>query len=132
MLVRIKSDGQPELVTLEKVRFARAELPNPAPDVAPKAGKRGTNRRLEAITDIAYTDGKLLVAGLSNEEFASTLRCSRCRSVRWIAARRWKFIMAPMARSKPARRFGRSFRTRWVNRITCSPRTRARRWCNLR
>lgn len=74
ILVRIKSDGQPELVTLDKVKFARAELPNPAPDMAPEAGKRGTNRRLEAITDIAYTDGKLLVAGLSNEEFASTLR----------------------------------------------------------
>lgn len=74
MLVRVKQDGQPELVSLAKVKFSRAELPNPAPDAAPEAGKRGTNRRLEAITDIAYTDGKLLVAGLSNEEFASTLR----------------------------------------------------------
>ncbi|MBL9211613.1 MAG: hypothetical protein JNL92_14170, partial [Opitutaceae bacterium] len=74
MLVRVKANGQPELVTLDKVKFARAELPNPAPDAAPEAGKKGQNRRLEAITDIAYTDGKLLVAGLSNEEFASTLR----------------------------------------------------------
>jgi len=30
--------------------------------------------RLSAITDMAYVDGTLLVAGLSNEEFASTLR----------------------------------------------------------
>jgi hypothetical protein len=74
VLVRVKSDGQPEVVSLEKVRFSRAELPNPAPDAAPAPGKKGQNRRLEAITDIAYADGKLLVAGLSNEEFASTLR----------------------------------------------------------
>ena len=74
LLVRIKADGQPELVSLDKVKFSRAELPNPAPDAAPEPGKKGQNRRLEAITDIAYADGKLLVAGLSNEEFASTLR----------------------------------------------------------
>jgi hypothetical protein len=74
LLVRVKADGQPELVSLDKVKFSRAELPNPAPDAAPEPGKKGANRRLEAITDIAYADGKLLVAGLSNEEFASTLR----------------------------------------------------------
>jgi hypothetical protein len=74
VLVRVKADGQPEIVSLDKVKFSRAELPNPAPDAAPEPGKKGQNRRLEAITDIAYADGKLLVAGLSNEEFASTLR----------------------------------------------------------
>lgn len=74
VLVRVKANGQPELVPLEKVKFSRAELPDPAPDAAPQPGKKGQNRRLEAITDIAYADGKLLVAGLSNEEFASTLR----------------------------------------------------------
>lgn len=74
VLVRVKANGQPEVVSLAKVKFARAELPNPAPDAAPEPGKKGQNRRLEAITDIAYVDGKLLVAGLSNEEFASTLR----------------------------------------------------------
>lgn len=74
LLVRVKADGKAELVSLDKVKFSRAELPNPAPDAAPQPGKKGQNRRLEAITDIAYADGRLLVAGLSNEEFASTLR----------------------------------------------------------
>ncbi len=31
-------------------------------------------QRVEAITSMAFVDGKLVVAGLSNEEFASTLR----------------------------------------------------------
>jgi hypothetical protein len=74
LLVRVKADGNPELVALDKINFARAELPDPAADAVVGQGKRQSNRRLEAITDIAYADGKLLVAGLSNEEFASTLR----------------------------------------------------------
>lgn len=74
LLVRVKADGQAELVSLDRIAFARAELPNPAPDAPVGEGNRQSNRRLEAITDIAYTDGRLLVAGLSNEEFSSTLR----------------------------------------------------------
>lgn len=74
LLARVGAGGRVELVTLDKVRYSRVELPNPAPDAAPQPGKKGANRRLEAITDIAYADGRLLVAGLSNEEFASTLR----------------------------------------------------------
>jgi hypothetical protein len=74
LLIRVKADGQPELVSLDKVKFSRADLPDPAADAMVGQGKRQSNRRLEAITDIGYADGKLLVAGLSNEEFASTLR----------------------------------------------------------
>lgn len=74
LLVRVKADGQPEIVSLDRVKFSRAELPNPAADQMVGQGNRQQNRRLEAITDIAYADGRVLVAGLSNEEFASTLR----------------------------------------------------------
>lgn len=74
VLIRVKADGQPEIVALEKVKFSRVELPNPAADAMVGQGNRQSNRRLEAITDIAYADGRVLVAGLSNEEFASTLR----------------------------------------------------------
>lgn len=74
LLVRVKADGQPELVALEQVKFSRADLPNPAADQMVGQGNRAQNRRLEAITDIAYADGKVFVAGLSNEEFSSTLR----------------------------------------------------------
>ncbi len=73
-LVRVKADGQPELVSLEKVKFSRAELPDPPKDGVAGEGKRKSNPRMEAITDIAYVDGRVVVAGLSNEEFSSTLR----------------------------------------------------------
>ena len=76
LLVRVKASGQPELVSLDQVKFSRADLPDaPADAMAPAAsGKKGGNPRTEAITDIAYADGRVLVAGLSNEEFSSTLR----------------------------------------------------------
>ncbi|HUR56933.1 MAG TPA: hypothetical protein VM029_04440 [Opitutaceae bacterium] len=74
VLIRVKGDGSPEIVALEKVKFSRVELPNPADDAMVGQGNRASNRRLEAITDIAYVDGRVLVAGLSNEEFSSTLR----------------------------------------------------------
>ncbi len=74
VLVRVKADGQPEIVALENVLHARAELPDAPGDANVGEGKRQRNPRMEAITDIAYADGRVIVAGLSNEEFSSTLR----------------------------------------------------------
>lgn len=74
VLVRVKADGQPELVALEQVAFSRARLPDAPADAVVGEGNRRRNPRQEAITDIAYADGRVLVAGLSNEEFSSTLR----------------------------------------------------------
>lgn len=39
-----------------------------------KVDRRGNALRTDTITDLGYVDGKVIVAGLSNEEFASTLR----------------------------------------------------------
>ena len=65
VLVRVHSDGKIEDISLENVLFAKTELPNvPGPD---------NRQRAESITDIAYADGRVFVAGLSNEEFSSRL-----------------------------------------------------------
>jgi hypothetical protein len=65
VLVRIHGDGKVEDVSLENIAFAKAELPNvPGPD---------NRQRAESITDLAYADGRVFVAGLSNEEFSSRL-----------------------------------------------------------
>lgn len=69
VLVRVKADGALEVISLDKVKFSRAELPE-----APAATAAQPNARRESITDIAFLDGRVLIAGLSNEEFASTLR----------------------------------------------------------
>lgn len=84
VLVRIKADGgDPEAVSLDKVKFSRGELPDAPTDgvvagvVAGGGGGGGrgqSNPRQESITDIAFFQDRLIVAGLANEEFASTLR----------------------------------------------------------
>jgi len=67
VLVRVDRSGKLEMVSLDGVPFAKAGLPNPPTSNAPR------NARGESITDLAYIDGKVLVAGLSNEEFSSRL-----------------------------------------------------------
>jgi hypothetical protein len=74
VLVRVKSDGQPEVVSLDKVKFSRGELPDAPVDGVVGQGNRQSNPRRESITDLAFLEDRVLIAGLSNEEFASTLR----------------------------------------------------------
>jgi hypothetical protein len=63
VLVRVTQQGKVEEVPTQSVKCSKAALPNPS-----------SKQRQEAITDLAYVDGRVLVAGLSNEEWASTLR----------------------------------------------------------
>jgi len=74
VLVRVKSDGSPEVVSLDKLRFSRGELPDAPVDGVVGQGDRQSNPRQESITDLAFFEDRVLVAGLSNEEFSSTFR----------------------------------------------------------
>ena len=69
-LFRIDGTGATSMVSLQAIRFQKVGVPN-AP-VANETARR--NPRTEVITDMAFADGRLWVAGLSNEEFASKLR----------------------------------------------------------
>lgn len=69
----LKTDGKEiEHVSLDKVSYSKAELSNPVAEDA--KDRRGRSMRVWAISDIAYHDGKVMVSGLSNEEFSSTFR----------------------------------------------------------
>jgi hypothetical protein len=70
VILRVGTDGKLQELGLEEVKFAKANLPNP---VSTEAEARGQKLRGESITDIAYLDGRVFVAGLSNEEFSSRL-----------------------------------------------------------
>ncbi len=74
VLVRVKTGGELEIVALEQVKFSRGELPDAPVDGVVGEGNRQSNPRQESITDIAFFQDRVLIAGLSNEEFASTLR----------------------------------------------------------
>ncbi len=73
VLLRVKAGGEPEVVSLDKVKFSRGELPD-VPVEGVTKGKANTGLRAQSITDSAFLEDRLLIAGLSNEEFDSTLR----------------------------------------------------------
>jgi hypothetical protein len=75
-------DGSPALlkiegdkissVSLKDVLFSSIALNNlPAADAK---DQRGNSLRVAAISDLGFADGKVLVSGLSNQEFSSTFR----------------------------------------------------------
>jgi hypothetical protein len=69
-LFRIDGAGTIAHVSLQSMKFQRVELPDaPAANAAARQ-----NPRTQVVTDMAFADGRLWVAGLSNEEFASKLR----------------------------------------------------------
>ncbi|HET7292797.1 MAG TPA: hypothetical protein VFM88_10250 [Vicinamibacteria bacterium] len=72
VLVRADADGRLTAVDLGSVRFAKVALPRPV-DPAKQVEWKKVSLRADAITHMAYADGSLWIAGLSNEEFAATL-----------------------------------------------------------
>ncbi len=64
VILSVDADGTIKELSLKSVRYAEAKLPNPG----------NTTRRGGPITDLSFVQGRVLVAGLSNEEFASNLR----------------------------------------------------------
>jgi len=69
VLLRVDGAGKIDVLALDGMKYTKAMLPN-----APEATTGRRNPRVQSITDMAYMDGKLIVAGLSNEEFSSKLR----------------------------------------------------------
>jgi hypothetical protein len=72
VIVRIDGKGNISPLSLDNIAYSKVSIANaPAADAK---DKRGQSLRTGVITDLAFVDGKLFIAGLSNEEFASKLR----------------------------------------------------------
>jgi hypothetical protein len=75
VIVTVDGDGKLAVLSTENVSFAKADLPNAPAAPAPGAQRdRRAPNRAESITDLQFVDNQLIVAGISNEEFASKLR----------------------------------------------------------
>jgi hypothetical protein len=70
VLFRVDGTGKIDMVSMAGVKFQKVDIVN-APAANPTARQ---NPRASVVTDMAFADGRLWVAGLSNEEFASKLR----------------------------------------------------------
>ncbi len=69
VILRADSAGKITEVSLDNVKHSMVSLPD-----APESKEGRTNPRLETITHMAFVNGSVIVAGLSNEEFSSSLR----------------------------------------------------------
>ncbi len=106
VLLRIRH-GNIEDLTLDNIRHSSVSLPNAPADTK---DQRGNSKRSEAITDLAFVDGKVIVAGRSNEECASTLRRSISRLPRPRLPPTLRSSTARTGAMKPTHRFERSLR----------------------
>ncbi|MFD0862012.1 hypothetical protein ACFQ1M_07320 [Sungkyunkwania multivorans] len=71
LLFRV-ADNKLKQIPLEKVSFSKMALEDPVAKDA--KDRRERSLRKWAVADIHYFDGKVLLSGLSNQEFASTFR----------------------------------------------------------
>jgi hypothetical protein len=72
VLMTISSSGELAELRVDAVEHTKLDISN-APDPEAKMG-RSRKARSYTVTDLEFIDGQLYIAGLSNEEFASTLR----------------------------------------------------------
>jgi hypothetical protein len=72
VILRVDGTGKITEVALDNIRHSSVNLPDP-PTIAAD-NPRAQAQRMDVITSVKYVDGKVLVAGLSNEEFSSSLR----------------------------------------------------------
>lgn len=71
VILRVDATGKMTELSLDNIKHASVSLAD-APES--KADDRGRNPRMQTITDMAFVNGKVFVAGLSNEEWSSALR----------------------------------------------------------
>lgn len=67
VIVRVTPAAAMDVLQLDNVKHSKAVIPNPA-----NSGNQ--NQRLQTITDLAFVDNTVYVAGLTNEEFSSNMR----------------------------------------------------------
>jgi hypothetical protein len=70
LIVRVDTSGKVSVLPLDNIKHAAVSLDD-APASNPTARQ---NPRTQTITDMAFVNGNLMVAGLSNEEWSSALR----------------------------------------------------------
>ena len=71
VILRVDAAGKISELALDGIKYSTVSLVDAPADVK---NERGQSKRTETITGLAFLNGKVIVAGLSNEEFSSNLR----------------------------------------------------------
>ena len=117
------SKGEVKEVDLENIAHSKVDLPALP---AASAVQRGQSLRNDAITDLAFMDGKLYVAGLSN--FRPVSLRSTCLSRPLDKVHQSRSITVLTANMKPSRQSGPLSHTESPVNRTYWPLTPARLW----
>lgn len=64
-IVKAEASGKLSNVSLDKIKFAKAELPDAPADKEVQTPRGPRNMRNETITDLAFSEGKVYVAGVN-------------------------------------------------------------------
>ena len=70
LIARVDATGKLTLLALDNIKHETVSLAD-APDANPSARQ---NPRTQTITDMAFVNGNIMVAGMSNEDWSSALR----------------------------------------------------------
>lgn len=73
-VVQVDGGGKMTALPLNNVRFAQVSLKDAPEDKVVGEGRRARNNRSDAITDIAYYEGKVLISGLTSAQAPSAIR----------------------------------------------------------
>lgn len=73
-IIRVTPNGDIAPLNLEKIANSSVNLPNAPEDKIVQRGRRKSNPRSNSITDLAYTAGRILVAGLAAGDAPSSVR----------------------------------------------------------
>ncbi len=71
LILKLDVAGKLTELNLDNIAHSIVALPDAPANVK---DARGNNKRMETITDLGFAEGRVFVAGLSNEEFSSSLR----------------------------------------------------------
>jgi hypothetical protein len=72
-IVRVGGGGKVTEISLKKIPFQKVVLPSPPEDKEVARGNRKMNLRDEAITDLAYAEGKVFISGQAAGETPSSV-----------------------------------------------------------
>lgn len=73
-IVRLGADGDVSQLDLSEIAFSQATLPDAPPDEEVNVGGRPRNFRPDAVTDLAFIDGQLLISGMTSNSSPSSIR----------------------------------------------------------
>ncbi len=72
-LLKMTPEGEFSEVNLKTLKQSSVSLKSPIDAAKEHRWMKGLSQRVEAITDITFSEGNIYVAGLSNEEFSSSI-----------------------------------------------------------